>query len=124
LYSKALLEQSREVERKRREDFGNTALGGSVRTRKTTEITIETKRLVVVNYSKVSVVSWCPRCSQQTKMITVDEAATVAGVSSRTIYRWADVDTLHFTETSEGRLLICLKSITGAGSVGLTNLQP
>ena len=87
-----------------------------MRTTKRTEITIETKRLVVVTQRKVSVVSWCRQCCQPTKMITVDEAATVAGVSSRTIYRWADGETLHFTETPEGRLLICRESIAAGES--------
>jgi excisionase family DNA binding protein len=44
-------------------------------------------------------------------MITVDDAATLAGVSSRTIYRWAESEKLHFTETREGRLLICCESV-------------
>lgn len=51
-------------------------------------------------------------------MITVDEASAIAGVSSRTIYRWADGDELHFMETSEGRLLICFESISTAVSIG------
>src|SRR5882724_3626163 len=87
-------------------------LGGAMRTRKRTEITIETDRIFVLSRRKVSVVSWCGRCGQWTKMITVDEAATIAGVSSRTIYRWADCEKLHFTETCEGRLLICSDSIS------------
>jgi len=41
-------------------------------------------------------------------MTTVDEAAAKAGVSSRTIYRWSDREMLHFTETSEGRLVYLL----------------
>jgi hypothetical protein len=93
-----------------------------VRTKKRTEITIETDRIVVLSRRKVSVVSWCHECGQRTKMVTVDEAATAAGVSSRTIYRWADGETVHFTETSEGRLLICFESIPATGS-GLSDVQ-
>jgi hypothetical protein len=48
-------------------------------------------------------------------MITPDEAAILIRVSSRTIYRWADSDLLHFIETSKGSLLICLNSITQSG---------
>jgi len=86
-------------------------LGGAMRTRKRTEITIETDRIFVLSRRKVSVVSWCGECSQRTTMVTVDDAATIAGVTSRTIYRWADAEKLHFTETSEGRLLICSESL-------------
>jgi len=70
----------------------------------------------VISRCKLSVVSWCYECGHRTTMITVDEASTVAGVSSRTIYRWAEAEKLHFTETSEGRLLICCDSIPAAGS--------
>jgi excisionase family DNA binding protein len=48
-------------------------------------------------------------------MVTVDDAATIAGVSARTIYRWTDAEKLHFTETSEGRLLICRESLMPLG---------
>jgi hypothetical protein len=82
-----------------------------VRTTKRTEITIETDRIVVLSRRTVSVVSWCNECSQRTKMVTVDEAATIAGVTSRTMYRWADAEKLHFTETAEGVLMICFSSL-------------
>ena len=40
-----------------------------------------------------------------------DEAAELGHVSTRTIYRWIEAETLHFTETSEGLLMICLDSL-------------
>lgn len=82
-----------------------------MRTRKKTEITIETESVVVVSRGKVSVSSWCHQCGARTKMITVDQAATLAQVTSRMIYRWAEGSKLHFTETSAGHLLICAESI-------------
>lgn len=88
-----------------------------MRTTKRTEITIDTDRIVVLSRRKVSVMSWCRECNRRVSMVTVDEAASIAGVSSRTIYRWADTEMLHFTETSEGRLLICCESIAHAGSL-------
>ena len=95
-----------------------------MKARKRTEITIETNRLVMVRSRKVSVMSWCRNCERRTKMITVDEAAEIGGVSSRTIYRWVESDRLHFSETSEGRLLICLESIAAAAFTGLDHLNP
>ena len=85
-----------------------------MRTRKRTEITIETDRIFVLSRRKVFVVAWCHECGQRTTMITVDEAAAIAGVSSRTIYRWVESERLHFAETSEGCLLICRESIPPA----------
>ncbi|HEU4389870.1 MAG TPA: helix-turn-helix domain-containing protein [Blastocatellia bacterium] len=83
-------------------------------TRKRTEITIETDRLVVFSKRRVSMVWWCCACRQRRKMLTVDDAAAAAGVTSRTIYRWVESERLHFTETSEGRLLICGQSLESA----------
>lgn len=85
-----------------------------MKTRKRTEITIETDRIVVLSSGKVSIVSWCRECSQRTKMVTVDEAAAIAGVTSRTMYRWADAERLHFTETVDGVLMICRASLTSS----------
>ena len=44
-------------------------------------------------------------------MVTVDEAAAIAGVTSRTMYRWADAQKLHFSETAAGVLMICCASL-------------
>lgn len=85
-----------------------------MRTTKRTEITIETDRIVVLSRRKVSVESWCRRCNQRVKMVTVDEAASIAGVTSRTMYRWADAEKLHFTETADGVLMICHTSLTSS----------
>lgn len=82
-----------------------------MRTTKRTEITIETDRIVVLSRRKVSVVSWCHECTQMTKMVTVDEAAAIAGVTSRTMFRWTDAEKLHFSETAEGVLMICFNSL-------------
>lgn len=83
---------------------------------KRTEITIETDRLLVVGTRRVSVMSWCPGCGHRTNMVTVDEAAGLGRVSSRTIYQWVESERLHFAETAEGRLLICSESITAAAT--------
>lgn len=88
-----------------------------MRIRKRTEITIETDSIVVLSRRKVSILSWCRDCGQRTKMISVDEAAILARVTSRTIYGWVESKRLHFAETSEGRLLICCQSIPQAGLI-------
>ena len=82
-----------------------------MRTRKRTEITIETDRLVVLRGRKVSIVSWCRECRQQIKMVTVDEAAIIGGVSPRAIYRSIEAREIHFLERADGLLLICPRSL-------------
>ena len=85
--------------------------GGAVRTTKRTEITIETDRILVLSKHKVSIVSWCRECRQQIKMVTVDEAAIIGGVSPRAIYRSVEAQAVHFLERADGLLLICPKSL-------------
>jgi hypothetical protein len=70
-----------------------------------TEITMETDRWVVVKRQRRT--AWCTACSRQVEMLNVDDAAIFAGVNSRTIFRWAESETVHSSETPEGLLLIC-----------------
>jgi len=44
-------------------------------------------------------------------MATAEQAALLAGVSTRQLYRWVEASKLHFTETPEGLLLVCLDSL-------------
>ena len=76
-----------------------------------TEITIETQRLLMFSKRKLSVVAWCARCGERVRMVTTDEAARMAGVSPRTIYRQIEAEKLHFMETTEGLLLVCINSL-------------
>ena len=43
-------------------------------------------------------------------MVTPDAAANLAHVSPRTIYRWVESGKVHFTETTDGFLMICINS--------------
>lgn len=87
-----------------------TSHGGKLVIKNRTEITIETERLIVTRRSR-QLRAWCRSCVGQTVWVTVDEAAVIARVSSRTVYRWVEDQKLHFNETTEVGLLICLDSI-------------
>lgn len=83
--------------------------GGAMNRKRRVKITVENNLLVVRRSSQALV--WCSECPAQIQMITPEEAATLTGVSTRTIYRWVDVEHPHFTETPEGRLLVCPNSL-------------
>ena len=77
-----------------------------------TEIKIQMERLVIVRPRRsTNMIEWCEACAGLTRMLTVDEAAAVARSTSRDIYRRVEAGELHFMETPEGSLLICLDSI-------------
>lgn len=75
-----------------------------------TEITLEVDRWVVV--SRPGRTAWCATCSRYVEMLNIDEAAILAGVNSRTIFRWIESGALHSSEAREGLLLICPRSLS------------
>jgi hypothetical protein len=51
--------------------------------------------------------AWCVSCGAEIEMITAFQAARLAGVSSYTIFDWAETDLIHHFTTRKGVLLIC-----------------
>jgi len=85
--------------------------GGDVKTKKRTEITVETHRLLVMRKPTGTTQTWCARCCEQVEMATPERAALLAGVSLRAICRQVEANSIHFVETANGLLLICLNSL-------------
>ena len=82
-----------------------------MRTKRKTDITVETDQVVVIRQQKKLARAWCGQCAGQAKMLTIAQAAAVACVSQRTIFRRVEAGLLHFTETPDGVLFICLNSL-------------
>lgn len=76
-----------------------------------TEITIETERLLIISKRNTSSLGWCADCGGQVRLLNAEVASQVAGVSPRAIYRLIEAGHLHFIETSDQRLLICINSL-------------
>jgi len=51
-------------------------------------------------------------------MVTAEEAAAIARVSTRSIYRWIEAGTLHFLDNPDSPLLICSASLLAYTSKG------
>jgi hypothetical protein len=81
-----------------------------VKTSKKTEIVVERDQIIVVR-KKTGPMQACGSCEARSPMVTLDEAASIAGVTARAIYRNVEEGRLHFLETDKGGLLICLTSI-------------
>ncbi len=78
------------------------------------EITFETEETLVFHGgSKVSV-NHCPNCGRSVLMGTPQAAAFLSGASEREIFRWVELNLLHFTE--RGRVMICLDSLKLIGN--------
>ena len=76
-----------------------------------TEITIETEQVWIIKQSRQAAPAWCPQCAATTWMIAPQQAALVSEQSLPVIRRQVADGQLHFTETEEGQLLICLNSL-------------
>lgn len=77
--------------------------------KKRTEITFETN-VLIVRRTHQSRPIFCNTCLSSVFLVAPDTAATLAGVSTRTIYRWVELEQIHYTETPDGRLLVCPRS--------------
>lgn len=80
--------------------------------RRRIEIAQETNSIVVRRSGKTSD-RWCDSCGRYVRMVTAEQAALVSGRSLRDLIRVIDNGDLHYHETPEGLLSICLDSLTG-----------
>lgn len=67
--------------------------------------------------------AWCPRCGAFVTMLTPEEAAAVACVKTRDIFRWLESERLHFVETENLSPLVCLASLPGAVQSGMRETE-
>jgi hypothetical protein len=80
--------------------------------KKRTEITIEMDEITLINIRRDdSARLWCPGCSATVAMVLPEQAAEIAGVTVRTINRWVETEKVHFMETDNGMLLLCVNSL-------------
>jgi hypothetical protein len=80
--------------------------------KKRTEITIEIDEIMIVSRGRnASAQIWCPGCSAIATLVSPERAAGIAGVTVRTINRWVEAESVHFVETEDGLLLLCVNSL-------------
>jgi hypothetical protein len=77
-----------------------------------TEITIEVEEVIQgSSQSRRLPQEWCPACGTQAVLVSPEQAAAIAGVSVRKINRWVETGIIHFLETNDGLLLVCVHSL-------------
>jgi hypothetical protein len=90
--------------------YFDTSERGTVKTRRR-EIAIELDRVVVVKAAKKPAPVVCQDCGLETPFIAAVEAHLLAGISLRRCIRLIEGERLHFIETADGMLFICLTSL-------------
>lgn len=79
-----------------------------------TETIIETHQVQVIRRRGRERQGWCESCAATVRMIGLEAAAMLAQVTVRAVFRRVEAGELHFTETPQGALLICLPSFNAA----------
>jgi hypothetical protein len=80
-----------------------------------TRITVRKSEVIVIQKSQGVILADCPQCNRHTEMLSAEQAVTLTGISSLNLFKLVESGQVHFLETSQGHLLICLESL-GAGS--------
>lgn len=83
-----------------------------MKTTRTIELTVERSSFFLRRNRADSAFAWCERCGIQVRLIRPEEASRFIGVSARSVYRRIEAGELHFTETAEGLVLVCLDSLS------------
>jgi len=81
---------------------------------KKTEISIEYEEVVLIRDRKHPLVRWCADCRKRVLMVEASDAARLAGISTRALYRSIESGQVHFTEAPDGSVLICESSVSPA----------
>jgi hypothetical protein len=84
--------------------------GDKVKSRRITEITLETNEICTIRRDAGSRFVLCSQC-EASAMVTVHEAAALFRVGVRAICREVEAGRLHFLESAGSSLLICLDSL-------------
>jgi hypothetical protein len=88
-----------------------------------TEKAIEIHEFYVVRSASGSLPALCAECaSGDAVMIAAEQAAVVAHVPVRMIYRWVETAAIHYRELPNGSVAVCLKSLLTAANP-VTSLQ-
>lgn len=75
------------------------------------KIVIETERTIELTGAAISDENWCPQCRTYTRMLSLEMAAAIAGVSAGAINHWVESRELHCRKTGAGLSRICQESL-------------
>ena len=78
-----------------------------------TEIAIETEETLTVRIHR-TVQTLCHACGAEVAMVRPETAARLTGLRPREIYRRVEAGTVHFRESADGNVYVCLDSIASS----------
>lgn len=76
------------------------------------EIILVRERRITINLNDEAAEIFCRHCKTTAHFITANEAAAINQTTAREIFRMVEDGRIHFRETAQGSLLVCLESLT------------
>jgi hypothetical protein len=85
--------------------------------RRRTEKTVEIHEVYVISQTSGPLPALCAECSAgDAIMVAAEQAAVIASVPARAIYRWVESGMVHYRESPDGSLVVCVKSLPAGGA--------
>lgn len=82
-----------------------------------TERTVEIHEFYAIRTASGSLPALCTDCSTgDAIMLAPDHAALLSHVPTRMIYRFVETGSIHYRETPNGSLVVCIRSLVDASS--------
>jgi hypothetical protein len=81
---------------------------------KRTRITVNSTELTIIRRLHGTAQIDCLQCGARVEMATPGQAVTLTGIHWRAIYELVERSRVHFIETADGHLLVCLDSLYDA----------
>ena len=82
-----------------------------------TEKTVEIHEFYAIRTASGSLPALCADCSTgDAIMLAPEQAALLAHVPTRMIYRCVETGSIHYSEAPDGSIVVCLRSLVAAGN--------
>ena len=82
-----------------------------------TEKTVEIHEFYAIRTASGSQPALCADCSTgDAFMLAPEQAAVLAHVHTRMVYRWVETGSIHYREAPDGSIVVCLRSLVSAGN--------
>ena len=79
-------------------------------------ITTESSEIFILRVDgKKNIRGFCSDCAAETEMLTLDEAVSFSGITALEVLRSVESGRIHFQETANGHLLICVEALRKNG---------
>jgi hypothetical protein len=80
-----------------------------------TEKTVEIHEFYAIRTTSGALPALCADCSQgDAVMLTPEQAAALAQVPTRMIYRLVETGSIHYSEAPGGAIIVCVRSLVAA----------